>query len=162
MTKPAKQNERLEPLIGAWSLMMVPQGEKRPEVLPDIGARATFTWMGDKAFVVERSTVPMPEAPDGLAVLGWDEGRGTFLQHYFDERGVARVYEMSFAGGVWKLERTKPDFSPFEFSQRFTGTLTADGKQIEGTWEIAHDHKTWQKDFDLIYTRVDEALPSRP
>ena len=61
---------------------------------------------------------------------------------------------MSLAGGVWKLERTKPDFSPFEFSQRFTGTFTGDGKRIDGTWEIAHDHKTWKKDFDLIYTRV--------
>ena len=45
------------------------------------------------------------------------------------------------------MERTKPDFSPFEFSQRFTGTFTADGKRIDGTWEIADDHKTWRKDF---------------
>jgi hypothetical protein len=98
--------------------------------------------------------VPVPEAPDGLAMIGWDAGRGTFLQHYFDTRGVARIYEMTFADGVWKLERTKPDFSPFEFSQRYTGTLSSDGKRIEGTWEIANDHKTWTKDFDLIYTRL--------
>jgi len=148
------QNERLEPLVGEWSLAMVMPGQETPEELPDLGARVTFEWMGDKSFVLERWTVPIPEAPDGLAIIGWDEGRGTFLQHYFDERGVARVYEMSFDDGVWKLERTKEDFSPFEFSQRFTGTLTDDGKQIEGTWEIAHDHKTWEKDFDLIYTRV--------
>ena len=56
---------------------------------------------------------------------------------------------MSLAGGVWKAARTKPDFSPFEFSQRFTGTFTGDGKRIDGTWEIANDHKTWKKDFDL-------------
>jgi hypothetical protein len=110
--------------------------------------------MGNKAFVLERWTVPIPEAPDGLAVIGWDEGRGTFLQHYFDERGVARVYAMSFGDGLWKLERTRADFSPFTFSQRFTGTFTDDGRQIDGTWEIAHDHTTWEKDFDLIYTRV--------
>jgi hypothetical protein len=148
------QNARLEPLIGEWSLAMVMPGQGIPEKLPDVGARVTFEWMGDKAFVLERWTVPVPEAPDGLAVIGWDEGRGTFLQHYFDERGVARVYEMSFDGRVWKLERTKPDFSPFHFSQRFTGTLTDDGRRIDGTWEIAHDHKTWEKDFDLIYTRA--------
>ena len=148
------ENELLGPLLGEWSLAMVMPGERMPEKLPDIGARVTFEWMGDKAFVLERWTVPIPEAPDGLAVIGWDEGRGTFLQHYFDERGVARVYEMSFEGGTWKMERTKPDFSPFEFSQRFTGTFSADGKRIDGTWEISHDHKTWEKDFDLIYTRV--------
>ena len=100
-----KHNALLQPLIGEWSLAMVMPGEPRPEPLPDIGARATFEWMGDKAFVLERWSVPIPEAPNGLAILGWDEGRQTFLQHYFDERGVARVYEMAFDGGVWRLER---------------------------------------------------------
>ena len=152
-------NGRLEPLIGVWSLAMVMPGQERAEELPDVGARVTFEWMGDRAFVLERWTVPIPAAPDGLAVIGWDEGRGTFLQHYFDERGVARVYEMSFDDGIWRLERTKEDFSPFTFSQRFTGTLTADGARIDGTWEIAHDHRTWEKDFDLIYTRVSQSRP---
>ena len=147
-------NALLQPLIGEWSLAMVMPGESRPGALPDIGARATFEWMGDKAFVLQRWSVPIPEAPNGLAILGWDEGRQTFLQHYFDERGVARVYEMAFDGGVWRLERCRLDFSPFAFSQRFNGTLSADGSRIDGTWEIAEDHQTWKKDFDLIYRRV--------
>jgi hypothetical protein len=33
---------------------------------------------GEKAFVLERWRVPIPEAPDGLAALVWDEGRDTF------------------------------------------------------------------------------------
>jgi len=140
MQKATKENARLAPLIGTWSMAIVMPGEERPAEVPDIGARVTFEWMGDKAFVIERWTVPIPEAPDGLAVIGWDEGRGTFLQHYFDERAIARVYEMSLADGVWKAERKQPDFSPFAFSQRYTGTFTADGKRIEGTWEIAEDH----------------------
>jgi hypothetical protein len=135
-------------------LAVVTPGEPRPAELPDIGARVTFEWMGDKAFVVERWTVPIPEAPDGLAVIGWDAGRGTFLQHYFDERSVARVYAMSLENGIWKMQRTKPDFAPFEFSQRFSGTFADDGNRVDGTWEISHDHETWEKDFDLIYTRV--------
>jgi hypothetical protein len=154
MAKTARENERLEPLIGAWSMAVVMPGEQRPAALPDIGARATFDWLGASAFVIERWNVPVPEAPDGLAMIGWDEARGTFLQHYFDTRGVARVYEMTFDAGVWKLERSKPDFSPFEFSQRFSGSFVDGGRRIEGTWEISHDHKTWQKDFDLIYTRL--------
>lgn len=154
MPSRAKQNARLAPLIGEWSMAMVMPGQRRPEKLPDIGARVTFTWMGDQAFVVQRWTVPIPEAPGGLAIIGWDEGRGTFLQHYFDERGVARVYEMRLDGGVWKLERTKSDFSPFEFSQRFTGTFSDDGNTIDGAWDMAEDHRTWRKDFELIYTRI--------
>ena len=149
-----KQNHLLEPLIGEWSMAMVMPGQEVPHELPDVGARVTFEWMGERAFVLERWRVPIAGAPGGLAVLGWDEGRGTFLQHYFDERGVARVYEMSLGAGVWKMERTRPDFSPFDFSQRFTGTFNDDGSRIDGAWEIAEDHRTWRKDFDLIYSRV--------
>jgi hypothetical protein len=148
------RNERLEPFVGEWSLALVLPGEEVPDRLPDVGARVTFEWLGERAFLLQRWTVPIPQAPDGLALIGWDEGRGAFLQHYFDDRGVARVYEMSFDGGVWTLHRTQPDFSPFEFSQRFTGRLADDGRRIDGTWEIAHDHTTWEKDFDLIYSRV--------
>jgi hypothetical protein len=149
-----EQNARLQPLIGEWSLAMVMPGDDTPDELPDIGARVIFEWMGDRAFLLERWTIPIHEAPDGLAIIGWDEKRGTFLQHYFDERAVARVYEMSFDDGTWKLERTAGDFSPFDFSQRFTGRFSGDVSRINGTWEIANDHVTWEKDFDLIYTRV--------
>lgn len=144
------RNEALEPLVGEWRIEMLLPGVE----LPDVDARVTFEWRGDKAFVLERWTVPVPEAPDGLAVIRWDEGRGTFLQHYFDERGVARVYEMTLGEGVWTLERTKPDFSDFAFSQRFTGRFSEDGDRIDGTFEIAHDHETWEKDFDIVYLRV--------
>jgi hypothetical protein len=61
---------------------------------------------------------------------------------------------MTLDGGIWTLERTKPDFSPFEFSLRFIGTFSKDGTTIEATWEMASAHETWKKDFDLIYTRV--------
>jgi len=39
MPESAKQNERLEPLVGEWNVAMVMPGEEAPEELPDIGAR---------------------------------------------------------------------------------------------------------------------------
>ena len=143
--------QRLEPLVGEWRLEMVPPGQA---ALPDVGARVSFEWMPGKLWLIERWTVPVPEAPDGIALIGFDEGRGMLLQHYFDQRGVARVYGMSLEDRVWTLERTKQDFSPFEFAQRFTGTLSTDGRRIDGAWEIARDKRTWEKDFDLNYVRV--------
>ena len=147
----AGKNGALEPLIGEWSLNMLLPGQEPGE---DVGARVNFEWMPGKAFLIERWSVPIPEAPDGIALLGFDEGRGTFLQHYFDERGVARVYSMGFGDRTWTLSRTKEDFAPLEFSQRFTGNFSNDGDVIDGCWEISHDHKKWEKDFDLIYRRI--------
>jgi hypothetical protein len=60
---------------------------------------------------------------------------------------------MSLEDGVWKLWREEPDFSPLDFSQRFTGTFSDDGKTIGGRWEISQDGKTWELDFDLTYKK---------
>jgi hypothetical protein len=110
--------------------------------------------MDGREFVVQRWTVPDP-GPDGLAVIGLDPDRkGAYLQHYFDNRGVARVYKMTFEGNEWKLWRDEPDISPLDFSQRYTGTLSEDGNRIEGTWEINEDG-SWAKDFDLSYAKVE-------
>jgi hypothetical protein len=46
------------------------------------------------------------------------------------------------------------DFSPLDFSQRHTGTFSDDGNTIAGAWESCHDGKTWEHDFDLIYTKT--------
>jgi hypothetical protein len=75
--------------------------------------------------------------------------RATLLQHYSYSRDVARVYEMSFVDGVWKLWRFAPGFS-----QRFTGTFEGTGDTITGMWESSEDGSTWEHDFDLVYTRA--------
>ena len=55
-------------------------------------------------------------------IIGVDP-RGSFLQHYYDSRGVSRLYSMTFEDGTWTLPRDKPDFSPLHFSQRYVGQL---------------------------------------
>jgi hypothetical protein len=143
--------EVLEPLVGNWS--MVPSLEGMPPT--DAGAPVSFEWLSGGRFLIERWEVPVPEAPDGIAIIGADPAsEGNYLQHYFDSRGVARVYKMSFGDGVWKLWRDEPDFSPLDFYQRFTGTLSDDGKTISGAWEISGDGKVWEHDFGLTYTRT--------
>jgi hypothetical protein len=140
--------ESLEPFVGEWSVevsLSAPAG---------VEARTVFEWMDGKRFLVQRWEVSLPEAPDGLAVIGFDEDTQLYLQHYFDSRGVARLYEMSFADGVWKLWRSTADFTPLNFSQRFTGSFGDEGQTIAGRWEIAHDGTTWEHDFDISYTKV--------
>ena len=97
--------QALEPLVGAWRIEA-----HFPNLPPAEGeARVHFEWLPGQRFLVERWQVPVPEAPDGIAVIGPDPAaEGGYLQHYFDTRGVARVYKMSFGDGVWKLWHTRP------------------------------------------------------
>ena len=140
-------HEPLDPFIGEWDIEV--------GFADGPAGRVRFEWMDGGKFVVERWEVPVPEAPDGLAVIGFDEGRGRYLQHYFDSRGVARVYEMSFDGRVWKLWRTQPDFSPLGFWQRYEGAFEDGGDVISGKWETSHDEgSSWEVDFDMTYRRV--------
>lgn len=76
-------------------------------------------------------------------------GRERVVRHPFDSRGVARVYDVSFEGGVLRLWRHGPDFAP-----RYHGRLSADGMTIEGAWEICEDGETWRHDFVLTYHKV--------
>ena len=148
--QPSTELAPLEPLVGEWSVEAI-----APWAPPsDLRGRTVFEWMTGGNFLVQRWEVPIDEAPDGLAVIGVDpENSGGYLQHYFDSRGVARVYAMSF-DDVWTLSRTAADFSPLDFAQRFTGTLSDDGRAIRCRWELAYDGSTWEHDFDLVYTRV--------
>jgi hypothetical protein len=142
--------EALDPLVGEWSI------EARFQNMPAGGepGRVTFEWMAGKKFLVQRWEVPHPEAPDGMAIIGPDPDGAGYLQHYFDSRGVARVYRMSFADQTWTLERSTADWSPLDFAQRYRGRFSEDGATIEGAWETNDDGSTWHHDFDLIYTRL--------
>ena len=149
------QIERLEPLIGEWQMHAVFPSSSPIEASESNGAaRTVFEWLPGRQFVVQRWEVPHPAAPDGIAIIGFDAGRDTYLQHYFDSRGVARLYEMTFAGGVWILSRTEADFSPLDFSQRYTGSFSDDGSTIRGRWESSSDRRAWVHDFELIYTKT--------
>lgn len=151
--------DELEVFIGDWNMAVTNGGEGWPE-LPPVeeqlaagAATVSWEWMDGKEFLVQRWSAPDP-GPDGLAVIGPDSGReGGYMQHYFDQRGVARIYQMSFESGTWKLWRDEEDFSPLDFSQRWTASFADDGSRIEGTWEINQTGE-WRRDFDAIYQRA--------
>ncbi len=138
--------ERLEPLIGEWTIEATPPGGPP---WPG-GGRVSFEWLDGAPLLIERSHVDLPEAPDGIAVIGCDGMSDRYYQLYTDERDVQRIYEMGLSGGVWTLSR---DGEPFP--QRFKGTFSQDGKTITGRWEIGNDEGGWETDFDLIYKKME-------
>jgi hypothetical protein len=148
---------RLGVFIGDWSMeARFPGQQPAPPGAADRGpvARSRFEWALDGQFLVQHATIPIPEAPDGLAIVGIDPRTGGYTQHYYDSRGVVRLYAMGFADGVWTLTRESADFSPLDFRQRFTATFGPDEDTITGAWEKCRDGGEWEHDFALTYRRA--------
>jgi hypothetical protein len=140
--------EQLEPFIGEWTMEADIPGAS------DVEARSVFEWILGGQFLLERSEVAHPAAPDGVCIVGVKPDGDGFTQHYFDDRGFARVYEMKFESGLWELLRVTADFTPLSFCQRYLGHFSDDGARIEGRWESSNDGSNWELDFHLNYVRV--------
>jgi hypothetical protein len=139
--------DALEPFIGAWAV------EARHVAMPDtvIRGRSMFEWWGDRAFVLHHSTLDHPDFPDSISVVGATQPDGGLAQHYFDTRGVHRLFDMTFERGVWTMDRKAVDAK--DFDQRVHWTLSADGKTIAVETE-ARDSETHQMrpDLSAVYT----------
>lgn len=80
-------------------------------------------------------------------MLGRSDAQDDFTALYHDERGVCRVFAMTFESSHWILSREDPDMY-----QRFVADVTPD--RIVGRWEASDDRgATWRKDFDLSFAR---------
>jgi hypothetical protein len=131
----------LDVLVGEWET-----------VAPGMEAegRTTFAWLEGGGFLVQRSVVQRPEFPNSISLIGATGPGGGLEQHYFDSRGVARVYEMTLEDGTWTLYRAGPDWP-----QRYVGRLSPDGDTITGQWERGDEPGApLQHDFDLNFSRV--------
>lgn len=144
-----KPNRKLEPLsvlVGSWNTVgthpMVPG--------KTFHGRTTFEWIEGGAFLIMRSEIDEPEIPSGISIFGTDDTSGEWSMLYFDERGVSRRYEASLRDNEWKWWRNNA-----EFSQRFTGTISADRRTIVGRGEMSRKGASWEPDLQLTYTRAD-------
>jgi hypothetical protein len=141
----------LEPLIGSWTV----EAEFPTPGPLVVRGRTTFDWLLGRRYVLQSTEMDHPDAPDSHSILAPDPVRpGGWLQHYFDSRGVVRLYDMSFDGRTWTLTRRAADFSSLDFAQRFTADLGDGGDTLTGRWEIALGGEDWQLDFRLTCRRA--------
>ncbi len=88
--------------------------------------------------------------PDSISVIGQtEEGADSLTMHYFDSRGVFRVYRFSAEAGELRIWRDHPGFR-----QRFTGRFSEDGNTFGGTFELNEDEAGWNDDLQISYRRV--------
>lgn len=133
----------LDGLVGEWKLTMTNAWFLDPGVEGE--GSATIGWLGD-AFLEMTATLGT-DAGTWHWVIGRSDARERFVLLYHDQRGVLRVFDMTFADGEWTLAREDPDFH-----QRFIATVARD--RIDARFEASEDAGvTWRKDFDLIFER---------
>jgi hypothetical protein len=138
------QLETLEPLVGGWTTQAT--FVDRDDVFR---GTTTFAWFGGGSYLIQHASMEDPIFPTAIMLTGPAVGGERVVQHYFDSRGIARIYEVSLEGGLLRLWRDDADFA-----QRYSGRFGADGSTIEGAWEIREPGEGWRHDFAFSYTRV--------
>ena len=137
----------LEPLLGDWDAFI---SETRFLDKPDatIKGEAGIKRELDGAVVVMRASFKDAHVPLGQWVIGADDDHRTYSALYHDNRGVARLFQMSFLERVLEFWRYAPGFS-----QRFSAQLDKAGRILAGEWQFSHDNVSWHRDFRVTYTR---------
>ena len=142
-------NPSLDPLavlVGDWRVELTNAEFLQPGA--SMFGTSSVSWLDD-AFLVLRTATDADGTPTSVSVIGRNESRDDYEVLYADDRGVSRIYRMTFADGVWIQHREDPGFH-----QRFEGIVDTSGDRISASWTKSHDDgATWQHDFDLVYTR---------
>jgi hypothetical protein len=144
---------QFERLIGTWHA----DGEIPSEPPMKVSVEATVERLG--AFVVLRSVGEPAEMPDSISVIGGAPAGDPQPMHYFDSRGVERLFMMSLEGATWRMWRAPgEDWNGADgpgFNQRFIGEISADGQTIEARWErgMGDAGDEWELDFPITYVR---------
>jgi hypothetical protein len=144
--------KEFERLIGDW------HGEGEfPDPPLKMSSETTIDRLG--AFIVIRSDDEPAELPDSIAIIGGAPEGEPQPMHYFDDRGVKRLFLTTLDDSTWTIWRDPnenwngPDGPGF--NQRFIGEISADGNTIEGRWErgMGDAGDQWEIDFPFTYRR---------
>jgi hypothetical protein len=128
----------LDRLLGTWDVSM-----NHVAIPETVRGRQTYERVLDDAFILMRATMEHPLVPDALALLEPER------YHYFDVRGVTRVYELEVDDASWSMIRRDADFWQ-RSSVSFTGP-----EEMTGTGDNSHDEGvTWEHDYSITYRRV--------
>jgi len=142
--------KEIEFLIGVWDIELT-----NASFLPDSSKKVIFSvhyeWKADGSVIAvqQKNEESKKAPPEANWIIGRDQDSDQYTVLYFDNRGVSRVYQMSFKSNNWEMWRDNPGFS-----QRFEGVVSEDRKTIEAKWEKSIDGgKNWEHDFNMTYRR---------
>jgi hypothetical protein len=153
---------QLDRLVGTWTT------EATHPAMPGVVVHGTavFEWLEGRRFLMHRARTDHPDFPDALSIIGHMEqdrvdgadgevpaaGASPLRMHYFDSRGVFRVYETRIADAAWEFWRNAAGFS-----QRFTGRFADGDDTIVGHSQLCTDDVHWADDLAITYRRRKES-----
>jgi hypothetical protein len=143
-----KENPALAPLaraVGTWTVT----GSHPYFPGRRLRGKVTFERIEGGAFLRMHSKMEDPEFPEGVAIFGTDGDDETCTMLYFDERGVARKYDIAFHPNGFTWSRDSP-----KFAQRFRVTIANDGRTMDSQGTMKKDGGTWEPDLCLSYARL--------
>jgi hypothetical protein len=111
-----------------------------------VRGHATFEWLDGRQFLIQRWHYDHPEIPDAIAITGVTARQ--LSMHYFDYRGMYRVFAVSLDRYQWRFWG-----DTHGFRQRFTGILSDDGNTITGQGQLFRDGSGWEDDLAISYRR---------
>lgn len=134
----------LEPLIGEWEYTMY-NCWFLESMDTEVKGTTTIERLHD-AFVVLCNS-GADQKPDDVWVIGYSDPQGAYQMLYYDQRGVARAFQVDTEGDTMVFWREDKDFY-----QRMTLTI---GKDTLHTVAEASDDKgkTWRKDLEMSYVK---------
>ena len=137
----------LQLLAGAWD-MELSGAAFLPDPDASVHGPVTFEWIEQGAALVMR--MGGGETPTATWIIGRDESESDYCVLYTDDRGVSRVYRMSFSDRTWRMWRDTP-----EFAQRFDAEVSPSQAEITGSWQKSADGgKRWEHDFMVHHSRL--------
>jgi hypothetical protein len=131
---------RLDALAGDWTI------EATHPAFPGtvVHGESRFEWLEGGRFLIQRSRNDHPDFPDSIAIIGVVDD--ALSMHYFDSRGVHRIYDVAVDASTLRIARDEPGFS-----QRFAATIEDD--TVAGTWQLSRDGATWADDLAITFRR---------
>jgi hypothetical protein len=109
--------DALDVLVGDWTLTLSDAWFLEPSELPQHG-RATARWLGDSFIELEAE---MEGEHMWHFVFGRSDANEQRVALYHDPRPTSRLFQMTFTGTDWTMQREDPDFH-----QRFAATVEGD------------------------------------
>ena len=119
----------LQFLAGAWD-MELSGAAFLPDPDASVHGPVTFEWIEQGAALVMR--MDGGETPAATWIIGRDESESDSCVLYTDDRGVSRVYRMSFSDRTWRMWHDTT-----EFAQRFDAEVLArTGRLQHVAWAV--------------------------